>query len=972
MLAGVWAWQSRNVPAARNIRRIEVRLSGARWAPLAPPITARRPASLAAAGTALRGGALAELRQAQALEHLLADRPDAAIAQLTAMAADSRDATVWNDLGAAHFAAGRLADALAATDQALIFDRRYAESLFNRALILEKFHLRGVAAAAWRDFLAVAPAGGWRDEAQEHLAALEVPPRTFASEIDRHYARLQRGDRAAAQMLLRLDAGDARYFGETEGLARWGEAWLRRDTSAAEAHLTAVRTLAFELAAFNGEALLRDTVAAIDRADATRRDARARGHIACRDGRAAFDDRRLGDAETLLVAAARDLADSPYALQVRLFAAISKFWQARHDEAKAEYQALAPLVPERYAALRGQLEWQRASCVMARAETGTALAHLGHTMAAFERLREHNNVAYLHNITAQVYDGARDHQRAAAHRQLALQVLGKTSSIRLVHALNGMVSEALEREAWYTARALVNVQLAVNAEAKDAELQAVALLKRAQLNAHLGDVVAAKADLRNAASVVASVRDKAHRLKLQTDCDATTALVSNDPRAAIPLLTEVLRYHDQKGWQRLMPEFYLRRGRMHRATGDSAAAAADFEAGIAVLERDRATIAKGESRWGILDAAGGLFDEAIAEALRSGAEPAFAYAERKRARSLADALPVRFSPAKLPPDAVVVEYASLPGKLLVFTVDRDGYRVHESPISRARLTDLAAHFVEALRGGDAAARQRAASELHQHLIAPAWTSIAAHREVVFITDAATSGIPFAALPGGAGRMLVEDVTVSASPSASVYLRARTRDAAPRRTVMIVDSPHNDALERLSGTSAEAKALQAQYPQARRLTGAGATRAAFIEASRQAEVIHFAGHGLASVDLAALVLTETPDDPGFFDAVAISRLSLTHTDVVVLAACDTARGPVRSAEGVLSVTHAFLQAGAPTVIATLWPLDDRDAADFFPRLHRYLARGLPAAEALRLAQLESIRGSSQDRAALWAAVQVVGY
>ena len=73
-----------------------------------------------------------------------------------------------------------------------------------------------------------------------------------------------------------------------------------------------------------------------------------------------------------------------------------------------------------------------------------------------------------------------------------------------------------------------------------------------------------------------------------------------------------------------------------------------------------------------------------------------------------------------------------------------------------------------------------------------------------------------------------------------------------------------------------------------------------------------------------------------------------------------------------MTHAFLQAGAPTVIATLWPIEDREAAAFFPRLHRHLTRGLPASEALRLAQLESIRSSSKDRSSLWAAVQTIGY
>jgi len=526
------------------------------------------------------------------------------------------------------------------------------------------------------------------------------------------------------------------------------------------------------------------------------------------------------------------------------------------------------------------------------------------------------------------------------------------------------------------ARSFLTVQLAVNATANDAELQTTALLRRARLHSHLGDRAAADSDLRTAKAVAAAVPDPAHRAKLQIDCDTATALLSNDPRTAIDLLTTALKFHGEKGWHGLMPQMYLRRGRMHLALNDRVHAASDFEAGIALLESYRKTIEKGEQRWGILDAAEELFDEAIAEALRGGAEPAFEYSERKRARSLSDTLleNVRvFDRTLLPSDTLLVEYTALPERLLIFAVDRSGLDVREVAISRAQLTALAEEFAAALRDANPMQRKKLAAQLYEHLIAPIRTSLAAHREVAFVTDAATSGIAFAALPGAApGRVLVEDVTISVSPSARLYLAARMRGARTRPSVLIVDSPENDMLERLAGTNDEAVAVQAVYPHARRLTGREATRAAFIEASRDANIIHFAGHGVSSVESAALVLTATPDDFGLFDAASISRLSLQNTDVVVLAACETARGPIRSAEGVLSVTHAFLQAGAPAVIATLWPLDDRDAADFFPRLHRHLARGVPAPEALRLAQLEWIRRSPDDKAALWAAVQSIGY
>lgn len=921
---------------------------------------------------------------AAAVAHLLANRRDTAIAQLTAIAEESEDAAIWNDLGAALYddamrsgSPERLKHALAAVDQALVFDSGFSEALFNRALILERFFLRDLAASAWRDFLARAPSDGWREEAQRHLEELTAPQRTVASEIGSLYPRLLDGDRAAAQELLHLDAGDARLFAESEGLARWGEAWLRKEPAAGE-HLTALRAIAVELERFSGEALLSDAVAAIERADDARRDALARGHIGYRDGRLAVDARRMTEAEQILEEAQRALAagGSPFAQQARLFAAVARFWRYRHDEPEPDLRALLNIIPERYAALHAHLEWQLAVCSIARADNGNSLAQLGRALEAFVRLGERNHAAYMHDITSQVYDGIRDHRRAEHHRALALRDLGRTSDHRLVHAINGMTYAAITRKQWRVARSFLTVQMAVNARANDGELQTTALLRRARLHAHLGNRAAADADLLAARAAAAAVPDPGHRGKLQIDCNTTTALLSDDPRTAIALLTEALRFHGQKGSRRLMPEMYLRRGRMYLALNDRARAAADFESGIALVESHRETIEEGEQRWGILDAAEELFDEAIAEALHAGAERAFEYAERKRARSLTDTRleNVRaFDRTLLPADTLLVEYAALPERLLIFTVDGSGYRVREVAVPFARLTALAEQFTASMREGDAARRKRLAAELSELLIAPVRTQLAAHRNVAFITDAATAAIAFAALPGiTPERLLVEDVTIAVAPCARLYLSARLRAARARSNVLIVDDPENDALERLPGTKDEATAVQRVYPRARRLTGPGATRAAFTSASREANLIHFAGHGVSSIESASLILTATYADSGIFDAAEISRLDLRNADVVVLAACETARGPVRSAEGVLSVSHAFLQAGTSTVIATLWPLEDRQAAAFFPMLHRHLASGLPASEALRLAQLEWIRSSPGDRSPLWAAVQTIGY
>ena len=99
----------------------------------------------------------------------------------------------------------------------------------------------------------------------------------------------------------------------------------------------------------------------------------------------------------------------------------------------------------------------------------------------------------------------------------------------------------------------------------------------------------------------------------------------------------------------------------------------------------------------------------------------------------------------------------------------------------------------------------------------------------------------------------------------------------------------------------------------------------------------------------------------------------RTQVVILAACRTAQGQTRRGEGVLSLARPVLAAGVPSVVGTLWDIDDRAASRFLVDLHRRLTGGRSAPDALREAQIESIRSSSADASAsaTWAAFVAMG-
>src|SRR5205085_622544 len=121
----------------------------------------------------------------------------------------------------------------------------------------------------------------------------------------------------------------------------------------------------------------------------------------------------------------------------------------------------------------------------------------------------------------------------------------------------------------------------------------------------------------------------------------------------------------------------------------------------------------------------------------------------------------------------------------------------------------------------------------------------------------------------------------------------------------------------------------------------------------AEVFHFAGHARelsGSFTGSGLPLAvEDPDDLGLWTAEQIARSPLPRTRLVVLAGCRTAEGSRSTIEGPASLARAFFAAGVPSVVGSLWNVDDVPTAEPVIRWPR-ADRGLAAQSALSLRAL----------------------
>jgi CHAT domain-containing protein len=138
------------------------------------------------------------------------------------------------------------------------------------------------------------------------------------------------------------------------------------------------------------------------------------------------------------------------------------------------------------------------------------------------------------------------------------------------------------------------------------------------------------------------------------------------------------------------------------------------------------------------------------------------------------------------------------------------------------------------------------------------------------------------------------------------------------------------------------------------------------------ILHFATHAVTD-DLVpersgVLLAPGASDQDGLLQIREIGDLELGGR-VVVLSACSSNTGAVLRGEGVMSLARAFFQAGAHTVVASLWRLRDDEAADLFGRFYRHLGKGQSVSAALQSAQRDLIEDGAP--AAAWAGVVVLG-
>lgn len=319
---------------------------------------------------------------------------------------------------------------------------------------------------------------------------------------------------------------------------------------------------------------------------------------------------------------------------------------------------------------------------------------------------------------------------------------------------------------------------------------------------------------------------------------------------------------------------------------------------------------------------------------------------------------------------------------------------------------------EALRDMRARDAERLAADLYGSLLAPIAQAIEQSERLVIVPSGPLHSLPFAALrrpEAAGGQYLVEWKPLHFAISATLYdiLRQLPAERETEDLVVALGDPQFSGVETKDADSiedlrlrsvaragfefeplpesrSEVEAIAAVYePEAtvRVLLGDEATEVNAKAFSSNARVLHFATHGyvdhrypLNSGLVLTLSVANGDDQNGLLQAWEVFEQLRLTADLVVLSACESGRGTELTGEGLVGLTQAFLYAGARTVAASLWRVEDASSAELMVRFHRHFAAGKAKDEALRAAQLELLRGDlDRDYSSpyFWAGFQIYG-
>ncbi|MDQ6788991.1 MAG: CHAT domain-containing protein [Acidobacteriota bacterium] len=926
------------------------------------------------------------------------------------------DAKTHNDLGTAWLEKGKnetaenknsanlefLAKGFEEFEQAIQVDKSFAETYFNRALCLQALNLPTATKNAWREYLKIDPSSDWTREAKINLEVLEtqknISPTT--DELIQKFLEIsqKKDDEKAWHLLSRNREMVSGKLIPQQLAARYSKTrkkeFLEALRYAGEVEFSNTRDSFWKDVGAFYAAANDEKISSLEQAQ----DFLTKGYELCLKG-------KYADALPVFKQA-RDIfarnADEREAKLAAYWIGYCQYVLNKLTESKRELESLAQYCRANdYRWLLAHALFWTGTSYGSENQSSKAIDYYKKALEAAESVSDFYNAQKILTETAEEYRlvGRADLSLDYLQKSLALSDYPESSLRQKSRTYNTLVRTFYTLKSYNVALAYEKEAVLLLAEIEDAVFHQIS-------NVQLGEILAAQKNYDEALKVLEESLRDAEALENQGQRNERIAFsnlqiahLKRETGAcgeALASYNAAVAFYDTGEYK--AERYDAHKGRLfcYQTENDAQNFEVELKTVLEIFEKNRAAILDEQTRNIFFDNEQTVYDAAIAyEYGRGNSEKAFDYSEPSRSRSLLDLLEkggevekngsklevkikevsaplsLREIRAAMPEQVEIAEYAVLKDKVLIWLISKTDFQVVEAEISDEDLRAKTNSYLKLVSTNDesrADERRQLSIELYQLLISPFINKIGDEKKICLIADKSLLHLPFAALAAPeSGQYFIGKRKFFFAPSANLFLaftkNARRLSENQTENILSIGNPAFDrkthaSLQNLPAAEREASEIARYYLNPVVLLRQDATKAKVLKNLARANVIHFAGHYIASehapLSSSFILANDAPDAGGDLANYELIGKNFSHTRLVVLSACQTGAENYYNGEGMIGASRTFLAAGIPLVVASLWSVDSDATAELMIRFHHYRKiEKFSTVDALRAAQLDLI-------------------
>ncbi len=324
-------------------------------------------------------------------------------------------------------------------------------------------------------------------------------------------------------------------------------------------------------------------------------------------------------------------------------------------------------------------------------------------------------------------------------------------------------------------------------------------------------------------------------------------------------------------------------------------------------------------------------------------------------------------------NTVFLEYYTTPDAAYLWVLDGKDIFPYKIDINKENLHKKVLQFYNMIATPDTfgvETLQFQAQELYNLLLKPAETHLTGKSRIAVIPHGVLHYLPFEALMNNGKFLAEQDMRFFYLPSASVYKYCRDKNPLKKEQLIALGNPDGS----LPFSGQEVKELKRLYPVDTEIfTGKDAKESRVAYYGPYADILHFSCHGgfdAANPMYSALMLAPDGSADGRWEVQEIFQLNLKPAYLVTLSACETNVSDISSGDEMVGLARAFMYAGTPSVLASLWKVDDYYTEKLMVSFYRAL-KNTEKIEALHQARKEMIEKHGKKHPFYWAPFVLIG-